>query len=122
MSEERVDIKQFDMANEKVTEPICLYFELHDKYFLYVGEYYCEIPTAEDSDDHSMGWKDSYSKFTIKIKKRSIVSVELNWVAKREIYKVEMEVEGYPTSISLYFETEKEAEVIYAKLDKYIFG
>lgn len=120
--EERVDIKQFDLANEKVVEPICLYFELHDRYLIYIGEYYCEVPVSEDKEDHSLGWQQQYSKFKIKIKRESIVSVELNYVPKREIYKVEMEANGYPTSISFYFQTEKEAENIYEKLDKYIFS
>ena len=119
---ERIDIKQFDLANEKVVNSVALYIELTDNSLMYYAEYYAEVPAAEDKDDHSLGWKESFQKFKIKVKRSSLVSVEKSWNDKREYWKVEVEASGYPNSIAFYFELESEAEAVYEKLDTYVFG
>lgn len=119
---EKIDIKQFDLDNEKVSEPIRLYVELSERYLLYVGEYYAEEPVAEDSEDHSLGWKDKYANFRIKIKKEQLVSLECQWIEKRQLWNVEIEANGYPNTIRFYFKTEKEADVMFNRLDDYIFN
>lgn len=118
----RIDINQFNMANEKVSESVHLYIQLSDDYFIYAAEYYGEEPIAEDKDDHAMGWKEMYQNFFIKIKRQSLVSLDKNWNNKREFWQVEVEANGYPNTIKLYFKTEKEAQGIYDTLDKFIFN
>ncbi len=117
---ERIDIKQFDLENEKVTEAIQLSIELHDRFLIYEAEYYSEVPVSDD--DHSMGWKNVYNKFRIKIKRPLFISVEFHWLDLRELYKVEIEARGYSNTLKFYFKTEKEAENVYQKLDNYIFS
>lgn len=119
---DKIDIKQFDLHNEKVTEPVSLYIELGSDYLMYVAEYYGEQPASEDKEDHSLGWESIYQNFKIKVKKSAIVSLEINWNNKREIWQVEVEANGYPNSIKFYFEKERDAEVVYKKLDEYIFN
>lgn len=121
MDKIRIDIKQFDMANETVAESVCLYIELADNYLSYSGEYYAQVPVASDPDDHSMGWKDDYTNFTIKIKRSFLVSLDKDWVEKRQIWRIQLEAYGYPNTINFYFKTETEANKVYKILDEYIF-
>lgn len=118
---ERIDIKHFDLANENLTESNHLYIELGDNYLIYAADYYSEVPVAEDQDDHTLGWKDRYNYFIIKIKRESFVSIDLNWLEKRQLYRVELEANGYPNTVTFYFKTQKEAEAVYKKLDAFIF-
>lgn len=118
---ERIDIVQFDLANEKVIHSKCLYIELGQNYFMYAGNYTSSKPVADDSEDHTLGWQESATFFKHKILKSSVVSVEIRWIEKRKYWCVEMECNGHPTTISLYFQTKIEAEPIYQKLDKFIF-
>ncbi len=118
----RIDIEQFDLANEKVTEPIHLYIELAEHSLIYAAEYYGEEPAAEDQEDHSLGWKEMYQNFHIKIKREVLVSLDINWVNKRELWRVELEANGYPNSIKFYFKKEKDARKVWKQLDEYIFG
>ncbi len=119
---EKIDIKQFDLHNEKVTEPVNLYIEFGNDYLMYVAEYYGEQPKAEDKDDHTLGWEPIYQNFKIKVKRECFVSVEINWNNKREMWQVELEASGYPNTIKFYFQTERDAQVVYKKLDEYVFN
>lgn len=121
METKRIDIEQFDLANEKVTERVHLYIELADNYLLYAAEYYAEHPVSEDKDDHTMGWEDIYSNFRIKVKRETLVSLDINWIHKREMWQVEVEANGYPNTIKFYFKKRKAAEAIWKELDEYIF-
>lgn len=115
-----IDIKQFDLVNEKITEPITLQIELAENYLLYRGEYYGQIP--KDVEDKQLGWKDYYQNFIIKIIRSTICSLEKRWVVDGDIWMVEIEANGYPNSIHFQFQTEKEADAVYNELDFYIFG
>lgn len=118
----RIDIKQFDMANERVLEPLCLYIEIADTYLKYVAEYYGEQPKSEDKEDHTLGWEEQYFNFSIKIKRSQLVSLDKNWVHKRQLWRVEVEANGYPNTLIWYFKKESEADNIYKILDEYIFN
>lgn len=122
MEVKRIDIKQFDMANERLIEPIHLYIELADNYLLYAAEYYGEQPKSEDKEDHLLGWEEIYANFKIKVKRETLVSLDKNWVNKRKLWQVECEANGYPNSIKWFFKTEKEADAVYKELDNYIFN
>lgn len=119
---QRIDIKQFDMHNEKVSEPILLFIELGDNYLRYVAEYYGEQPKAEDGEDKSLGWEEMYQNFDIKIKREHLVSLDKNWIHKRQLWRVEVEATGYPNSLIWYFKKEKEAINLYKILDDFIFS
>lgn len=119
---ERINIKQFDLENERVTEPISLYIELGENYLMYVAEFYSEVPKAENQDDHTLGWEDSYSNFKIKVKRECIVSIDINYKRKGELWIIELDVNGYPHTIKFYFKKEKDAAAVHKKLDEYIFG
>lgn len=119
---ERIDIKQFNMTNEKVINTCLLYIELGDNYFLYVGEYYGQQPKGDDHDDHSLGWEDVYFNFRNKIKRDAIVSVDRLYNEKYDNWRIELEANGYPNPLRLYFETEAECEIMYQRLDEFIFG
>lgn len=119
---EQILIKHFDLANEKIIKRGHLFVVLADEYFKYSAEYYSEVPKASDPDDHSMGWEERYNKFVIKLKKESIVAVEMRWLDKRECWSVELESNGYPNTISIFFELESEAEEFHHKIDTYVFG
>jgi hypothetical protein len=122
MEPKHIDIEQFDLANEKVSEKVHLYIELGDNYFLYTAEYYAEQPKAEDKDDHTFGWEDIYANFRIKIKREAFVSVDINWIHKRELWCVELEANGYPNTVKLYFKKQRDAETVCKALDEYIFN
>jgi len=119
---ERINIEQFDMANEQVLEKSHLYIELTDTYLVYAAKYVCKQPIADDKDDHSLGWEEIAVNFHIKIKREHIVSLERNWVHKRRIYDVQVEINGYPASLKFYFQTSQGMLKVYKKLDEYIFG
>ena len=121
MEAKRIDIKQFDLANERVTERCFLYIELSEKHLLYAAEYYAEHPKAEDKDDHSMGWEDVYQNFRIKIKRETFCSMDINWIHKRQLWQIELEASGYPNTVKFYFQKQKEALEVYKELDKWIF-
>lgn len=121
MDSERIDIAPFDRQNEHIRKCYYLYVQLFDEYLLYAGKYLGEIPVADDPQDHSMGWKNKAANFMVKIKREAFVSVEYFWERTYEVYHVELEANGYPNSLTLYFQTEKEAEAMYNKLTKYIF-
>ena len=122
MTPETININHFSLANEKVVEPISMYIELGENYLIYAAEYYGQIPNAADAEDHSLGWKDIYANFRIKIKRDLICSVEILWIEIRQVWKVEIECNGYPNTIGFYFATQKPAIIVYEKLDKFIFG
>lgn len=116
---ERIDIDQFSLEFEKVTEPVHLYLELGKNYLKYSGEYYGQI--LNNREDPSLGWKDTYEKFTIKIKKDMIVSLDMLWINKNSYYQIDIEASGYGEIIHIRFKKEKDAEVCYEKLNKFIF-
>lgn len=117
----RFDIKIFDMANEKITEPVKYFIELHKTYLTWEGEWYAETPKAENPDDHTLGWKDEYNNFTVNVKRRQICSVEKRFSSLRQLWIVEVEINGYPKSISAYFKKEKDCAVVFDALNKYVF-
>jgi len=118
----QIKIEQFDMANERLIEPVLLDVILADNYIQYSAEYYAEQPKSEDKDDHTLGWEEIYANFKIKIKRETICSLDINWVFKRQLWQVEMEANGYPNTVKWYFKKEKDANEFYKKLDEYIFG
>jgi hypothetical protein len=119
---EKINIGQFDMVNEKVIHTMHLYIELADHYFRYSGKYVASQPVADDPDDHTMGWHEVNVHFDFKIKRECIVSLEKNWLLKREIYDIEIDFLGYAGTVKLYFERAKDMLEVYHKLDEYIFG
>jgi len=119
---EKINIGQFDMANEKVLHTMHLYIELTDHYFRYAGKYLASHPVADNPDDHSLGWHEVNVNFDLKIKRECAVSLEKNWVQKRQFYDIEIEFLGYSHTVKVYFERAKDMLEVYHKLDEYIFG
>jgi hypothetical protein len=122
MTPERIDIASFDLANEKLNDVKHMYIELGGNYFLYSAKYYGEEPVSEDKEDHSAGWKEKKSDFIIKVKKENIASIELYYLNNRDYWNIEIEVNGYPSAIRLYFKTKKELLPVFNKIDEYVFG
>lgn len=119
---ERIDIALFDLENQMVKHIIHSYIELGSNYVIHSRAYHSEVPKAEDPNDHSLGWKEKFNDFYLKFKRELIVSVEYYYHEKGDYWFVETEVNGYPNSITLYFETRLEAENMCKKLEDYIFG
>lgn len=117
---EKIDIKHIDLKYEKNFETIEAFIELHENYFRYASKYYCD--ELKNKDDEGMGWDEGkFHQFDLKIKRKNIVSLEINWASASEVWNVEIEVNGYPSSINIYYKTEKEAEALHNKLFNYIF-
>jgi hypothetical protein len=118
MEATKILIKLFDLPNEKMSEVNECFVELGESYLLFHADYYSTVP--KNQDDHSLGWKDRYQKFSIKVRRSNIMSVELEWLEESEMYSVVIEIEGYPVSIRFYFKKESEAKVMRDKLDAFI--
>jgi hypothetical protein len=116
----RIDIKQFDLEFEKVTEPVSLFVTLTDKFFEYTAEYYSEVP--KDKEDKFSVWEPRYNNFDIKIRKDTLVSVELYYNDKQNYWQVEMEFFGYPNVVKIHFQLEKNAREFHKIMDHYVFG
>lgn len=118
---ERIEIKHFDLENVKNHQTTEAYIELHDTYFRYVYVYDCEIP--KDSEDLLQGWKDVFYDADMRIKRENFISVEKYWNDKDGHWKLEIEVNGYPGTINLYYTKEDKERmlVIFEQLFKWIF-
>ena len=121
MGVERIDIKQFDMANEQVINTDHLYVELADNYFFYAGKYQAKHPKGDNPEDHSLGWENRRMNFRIKIKREQLIALELRFIEYRGIWSIDIDAMGYPVTIKIYFEKGADAKILYDKLDTYIF-
>lgn len=118
---ERIEIKHFDLEFEKNMQTQESYIELHDKYFRYRAQYDSEIP--EDKEDLLRGWKSVFYDFDMRLKREYFVSVEKNWNDNRDIWVIEMEINGYPGTVNLYYQDKDKEHMIevFEKIFKWIF-
>jgi hypothetical protein len=118
---ERIEIKHFDLEFEKNIQTTEAFIELHDTYFRYVSIHDSEVP--KDKDDVNMGWEEKYHDFDIRVKRENIVSVEKYWNDKHNFWQLELEANGYPNTVNLYFEKNNEVlmKEAFDKLCKWIF-
>ena len=93
---ERIDIKNFDLQNEKFIDCSYLYVELGHNYFIYAAKYCSNTP--KNKDDHALGREEKFENFKIKVLRNSIVSVEKRWLDRTEVWAVEIECNGFPNT------------------------
>lgn len=122
MQDTRYDLKPVDLRNEKFEQVTHLYIEMRRSYIVYAAKYFSQIPIAENKDDHSMGWKQTFSDFHIKIKRASLVALDISFLDHADLWCVMFESNGYPYTVKLYFETEAEARDFHKVLDEFIFS
>ena len=119
---ERIDIKLFDLPNERIIESRYYFIEFSEDYILISAEYYSKVPVSETPDDHSMGWKDKYTNYTNKVRRERAVSIDKIWRDKNEHWEIQLEFDGYSQPLYIYFETKQEADDFFEKIDKFIFN
>ncbi len=118
---ERIAIKHFDLSHEKDIETKEAFLELGDIYLRYCSRHKSMVPV--DSDDLAQGWKENIHDFDIRIKRINLVSVEKNWKHSMGHWGIDIEANGYPQTISIFYQEEnkKEMETVFTKLSFYIF-
>ena len=115
-----IHIKQFDIENERNINTLNFFIELTPYYFRWFGEYDSEIP--KDTNDHKLGWDEKHTCHDLQIKRTSLCSVEKIWDDKNNYWRVELEANGFPNTITLYFkEMDKEVDTVHTALIQYIF-
>ena len=119
MSIHKIDIKQFDLEFEKDIQTTECFVELTDTHLKYRCKYDSKHPI--DNDDLMRGWKDQFHDFDTRIKRESFLSVEWFWNDKNDYWHLELEANGYPTSIILYFNDEKEMLRVFEILFSWVF-
>jgi len=117
----RINIKQFELEFEKEIQSLESYIELGKSVFTYRMNYNSQTP--KDNNDTSLGWEESYKDITICIKKEAFVSIEKYWSQRNNYWNLQLEANGFPSTINIYFEEENEDEMnkVYQKLYKFIF-
>jgi hypothetical protein len=117
----RIDIKLFDLPFEKRAETLECFVEINEKYLRYKAEYYSQ--QARNKEDLAMGWDDCYNNWDIKIKRDAFISVEKFWDNKNNYWRLELEANGYPNVIILYYEQENEDELhrVFNLLSNFVF-
>lgn len=116
---ERIEIKHFDLEFEKRIETTEAFIELNDTYFRYRSCHDSEHP--KDKSDLLQGWEAQYHNFDTRIKREAFISVEWYWNDKQDYYEIQMEATGYPTSIILYFNDEKEMLRVFEIIFHWVF-
>lgn len=101
MTVERIEISHIDLEFEKNMLTQEAYIELHDNYFRYRSVYDSEVP--KDSNDLGLGWKDEFHDFDIRIKRENIVSCDKSWNDKKDYWRIEIEANGYPETLRIFF-------------------
>lgn len=119
---ERIEIKHLDLEFERNMQTQESFIELHDTYLQYKAIYDSEIP--EDKEDLMRGWKDMFYDFDLRIKRENFVSVEKYWDDKGGHWKLEIEVNGYPGTINLYYHKKDKVIMleVFEKIFKWIFN
>lgn len=117
---EKIEIKHFDLEFEKNIQSTECFVELHDTYFRYKAVYDSEVP--EDQNDLLRGWKDMFYDFDLRIKREQFVSVEYFWNDKDSHYRIEMEVNGFPSTVNLYYKEKEQMFEVFEKLFKWVFN
>jgi len=97
----RIEVKHFDLEFERNMETQESFIELHDTYLKYKAIYDSEIP--EDKEDLMRGWKPMFYDFDLRIKKEHFVSVEKFWIDKSDQWRLELEANGYPSTVNVYY-------------------
>lgn len=118
---DKIEIKHFDLEFERNFQTTESYLELHDTYLRYVAKYDSEHP--KDREDLLAGWEERFHDFDTRIKRDAFISVEYYWNDKNNYWQLEMEANGYPVAITLYFEkgNEKEMNTVFFKLFAWVF-
>ncbi len=120
MEGKKINIKQFDIENERNVNTLNFFIELTAYYFRWFGEYDSERP--KDINDHQLGWEEKHTCHDLKINRTSLCSVEKIWDDKNNYWRVELEANGFPNTITLYFkEMDKEVDTVHTALSNYIF-
>lgn len=114
-----LQVEIFDLENEKDIQLLEGKIELHKTYLLHRLMYYSQTPT--DSDVLGKSWQDSYKNYELRIKRNSFVSIEKRWMDNTDTWRIELESNGYPDTVILYFKDEDKMQVVYNILFKYIF-
>lgn len=119
---ERIEIKHFDLEFERNMQTQFSFIELHDTYLRYAAQYDSEIPV--NKEDLMQGWKPVYYDFDLRLKREHFVSVEKFWNDKAEQWRLELEVNGYPSTVNLYYKRGNEIEmlIVFEKLFKWVFN
>lgn len=100
----KIEIKHFDLEFEKNMETQEAYIELHENYFRYVSVHDSDMP--KNKDDVSLGWGSEFHNFDTRIKRESFVSVEKVWKDRQNYWVIELEANGYPVTIFIYYQKE----------------
>lgn len=119
---EKIEVKNIDLACEKVTKPISLYIEFYPNRIRYHGEFYAQY--LKDCEDPLQGYEaEKYNYFDRSIKRVSIVSIAMLWNSASKVYKLSIIVNGHEgAGFDLWIENKKEAISIREKIQKWVFG
>jgi len=118
---ERIEIVHFDLEFERNIQTTESYVELHYTYLRYVSKYDCEVP--KDRDDLAQGWIEKFRDFELCLKRENFVTVEKYWDDLQDYWEVQMEINGFPKTLVLYFEkaNTKRMEEVFLKLFNWVF-
>jgi len=118
----RIEVKHFDLEFERNMETQESFIELHDNYLQYKAIYDSEIPV--DKEDLMQGWKPMFYDFDLRIKREHFVSVEKFWNDKSDQWRLELEANGYPSTVNIYYKRgdEKEMLRVFDLLFKWVFN
>lgn len=119
---EHIEIKHFDLEFGRNMETQESFIELHDTYLRYKAIYDSEVP--KNKEDLAMGWQEVFYNFDLRIKRESFVSVEKFWIDKSDQWRLELEANGYPNTVNLWFSKDDEEEMlrVFELLFKWIFN
>lgn len=118
---EKIEIRHFDLEFERNVQTTECFVELHDTYFRYKAVYDSEVPN--DQNDLLQGWKDMFYDFDMRLKRDSFVSVESLWNDKGNHWQIELEINGYPGTVNLYYKKEDKYSMmdVFDKIFKWAF-
>jgi len=118
----KIDLKQIDLEFEKEIESQEYYIELHETYLRNVGVYDAKVPV--DKDDLFRGYEEVYREFDLRFKREWFTSVEKFWDDKQNVYRIDLEINGYPNTIQVYFakDDKEECEKVFKILFNWIFN
>jgi hypothetical protein len=115
-------IMHFDLEFEKdFADDSHVLLELLDDRLKLSANYVSKIPNIPE--DISSGWRDNIYDYEINIKRESFVSVEKFWNEEKEYWKIELEANGYPNTVGIYFKySDKNKDVVYNALLEWVFN
>lgn len=117
----RIEIKPFNLSEQKIKSTTEAFLELHDNYIRYRMQFVADELKSTDGDE-ALGWEEKETNFDLWAKRECISSVEKWKCTNIARWKIIISVTGQSTDATIYFRTEGGCDEVFQKLLKYIFN